>query len=167
MDTGMLKCHSWHAHMSILTAVSYEIPDNKGRYCRGMTIPISCFEREKSQNSQTSCELDSFCTISLSSSLRRHFCFCFFGQRSTAFGILVPRPENEPLPPEWKHWVLPRDCQGNPQVIFSKICSTDTTCILNRGNMQSSAMLPDSRGFFLRRTCHPGFQLAEKSFPDL
>lgn len=167
MVTGMLKCHSWHAHMSILTAVSYEIPDNKGRYCRGMTIPISCFEREKSQNSQTSCELDSFCTISLSSNLRGHLCFCFFGHAAQHLGSYFPDQRMNPCTLQWKHWGLPLARQGNPQVIFFKICSTDTTCILNRGNMQSSAMLPDSRGFFLRRTCHPGFQLAEKSFPDL
>lgn len=132
-----------------------------------MTIPISCFEREKSQNSQTSCELDSFCTISLSSNLRGHLCFCFFGQCSTTFGILVPPPENEPLPPAVEALSYHGTARAIPRSSFSRSAPLILLSILNRGNMQSSAMLPHSRGFFLRRTCHPGFHLAEKTFPDL
>ena len=132
----------------------------------GMKIPISCFEREKSQNSQTSCVLDSFCTISLSSNFRDHLCFCFF---------LVMQHSTWDLSSLTSEWIL-APCSGSaesyhwtsreiPRSSFSRSAPLILSGILNRGNMQSSAVLLRSRGFFLRRTWHPVFQLAEKKFP--
>lgn len=91
------------------------------------------------------------------------FAFVFLATQHSIWDLSSPTREWTLAPcsgsAEAYHW----PARATPRSSFFKICSTDTTCILNRGSMQSSAMLPHSRGFFLRRTCHPGFQLGWKA----
>ena len=166
MVIDKLKCHIWHVHMSILTAVSYEIPDNKGKYCRwNENSHFLLWKRKKSEFSNKLCV----------GFLLYDFYVLQFQRSSLLLFFLVMQHSTWDLSSLTSEWIL-APCSGSaesyhwtsreiPRSSFSRSAPLILSGILNRGNMQSSAVLLRSRGFFLRRTWHPVFQLAEKKFP--
>ena len=163
-------------HMSILTlmAVSYETLDYKGRYYRWNEnfhflafAAEGWFDWEKCQNSQTRCELDSFCIMSLSlfSNHWGHLCFLFL---FVCLFLAMPRgmrdlssqtrgPGIEPMAPavevrSLNHWTTGEILRSS----LSRSAPLTLSGILSRGNVQISAVFPNSRGTFLTRNWHPG-----------
>ena len=168
MVTDMLKCHIWHVHMSILTAVTYEIPDNKGKYCRwNENSHFLLWKRKKSEFSNklwVGFLLYHFFVLQF----QRSSLLLFFWSCSTAFGILVPWPGNESLPPAVEALSLTTGPPGkSPGHLFQDLLHwyylvfwTEVTCRA----LQCFSFLEVSSWGGLDTLCS---SWQKKSFPDL